>query len=268
MGQHPIRWFMAREKGEPDEAQSSLSDFFPTPAAPVLPKVEPVSQNTEELLPEIDVEPSEENIDAPEFITQSRTNLFAQTPANQEQPSEQTTQQPGQTDQPNLEHPQNPQASAAQTEAIGVASQSQIRPIQSFEMPSYSTQQEYQPRTPSTSVVFHDLGKMYPDAAIPAKPDGLVIHKAILNDISGLAQLLDWVADGHGVIVNMERLYQRDDEFLSVVSRLQNFIINDLAGQVLKMTDDHLLLLPPGCIGTSGVEMEAFAADDSGFGSQ
>ena len=41
---------------------------------------------------------------------------------------------------------------------------------------------------------------------------------------------------------------------------MHTFIEGDLGGQIIQLTDTRLMLLPPGCRGLKGVEMEAFAA--------
>ena len=50
------------------------------------------------------------------------------------------------------------------------------------------------------------MGKLYPDAPVPKVADGLVIHRAILHDLTGVPKLLDWIADGEAAIVRMEKL--------------------------------------------------------------
>ena len=51
---------------------------------------------------------------------------------------------------------------------------------------------------------YHDMEKLYPDAPVPKVTGGLVIHRAVLHDLTGVSQLMDWVADGEAVIVRME----------------------------------------------------------------
>ena len=49
------------------------------------------------------------------------------------------------------------------------------------------------------------------------------------------------------------------------LKNLNKFIENDLGGQIIRLTETRLMLLPPGCRGVNGVESEAFAADSSEF---
>ena len=95
---------------------------------------------------------------------------------------------------------------------------------------------------------------------------GLVVHRAVLNDITGTSTLLDWLSDGHAAIVELGRLIKRDTEFNSALSSMHTFIEGDLGGQIIQLTDTRLMLLPPGCRGLKGVEMEAFAASAEELG--
>ena len=136
-------------------------------------------------------------------------------------------------------------------------------PLRSFDMPSMHQQAVV--AQPTTTAKFHDLGKRYPHPPIPVEGGGLVLHRAVLNDLTGCAPLLDWLADGHAVIVEMNRLMKRTVEFNAAINQLNGFIKNDLGGEILKMTNTRLLLLPPGCRGVNGVEMEAFAVEPGNF---
>lgn len=131
-------------------------------------------------------------------------------------------------------------------------------PIRTFEMPS-STPAAHRP--PPTDVMYHDLGSLYPDAPVPDRGGGMVLHRSVLHDMTGIAKLLDWVADGDPVIVELARIMSREVEFRASLSRLSAFIEDDLGGQIIQLTDSRLLLLPPGCRGVKGVEMEAFVDD-------
>jgi hypothetical protein len=44
------------------------------------------------------------------------------------------------------------------------------------------------------NTTYHDLGKLYPTAPVPKVSDGLVIHRATLHDLTGVLQLMDWLA--------------------------------------------------------------------------
>ena len=70
---------------------------------------------------------------------------------------------------------------------------------------------------------------------------------------------MDWVADGHGGSVEMKRMMKRTTEFQQALSLLNQFIEGDVQGQIIRITDTRLLLLPRGCRGIKGTEMEGFA---------
>lgn len=130
--------------------------------------------------------------------------------------------------------------------------------LNTFEMPSMSKNAKKN-EVPS-KLIFHNLSNKYPDPPITSNETGLVVHRAVLNDITGTSTLLDWLADGHASIVEMGRLIKRDTEFSTALDELHTFIEGDLGGQIIQITDTRLMLLPPGCRGLKGVEMEAFAA--------
>ena len=130
--------------------------------------------------------------------------------------------------------------------------------LNTFDMPSMSKNAKKN-EVPS-KLIFHNLGNKYPDPPITSNETGLVVHRAVLNDITGTSTLLDWLADGHASIVEMGRLIKRDTEFSTALDELHTFIEGDLGGQIIQITDTRLMLLPPGCRGLKGVEMEAFAA--------
>ena len=136
--------------------------------------------------------------------------------------------------------------------------------LKTFEMPSM--QQIEQKSAAPTGLVYHDLEKMYPNPPIKDSNSGMVVHRAVLNDITGCSTLLDWLAEGHASIVEMNRLIKREVEFSSAVNQLHTFIEGDLGGQIIQITDTRLMLLPPGCRGVRGVEMEAFAASAEELG--
>ncbi|MFL2970435.1 MAG: hypothetical protein ACJZ63_06145 [Candidatus Poseidoniaceae archaeon] len=137
------------------------------------------------------------------------------------------------------------------------------QPLRTFEMPSMS--QKAPAQSPTTTTMYHDLGKMYPHPPIAREDGGLVLHRAVLNDLTGCGTLLNWVADGHAVIVEMKRLMKRTVEFNAALSQLNGFIGDDLGGQILQMTSTRLMLLPANCRGVNGIEMEAFAVEPGDF---
>ena len=134
-----------------------------------------------------------------------------------------------------------------------------INPLRSFEMPS--SQDNISKTTPKTKLVFHDLEKMYPNPPIKDENNGLVIHRAVLHDLTGIGQLMDWMSDDHGAIVEIGRLMKRDVEFTTALQRLNQFIEGDLGGQIIQVTGSRLLFLPPGCRGLKGLDDEAFSTD-------
>ena len=125
--------------------------------------------------------------------------------------------------------------------------------------------QEPDIRTPNNtnSNRYHDMDKLYPNAPVPKVADGLVIHRAVLHDLTGVPQLLDWLADGEAAIVRMEKLMTRELELQTAIERLNAFVESDLGGQIIRLTESRLMLLPPGCRGVRGVDAEAFSVDSS-----
>ncbi len=92
---------------------------------------------------------------------------------------------------------------------------------------------------------YHDLGLKYPDAPVPRDNRDVIVHRAQLNDISGVSQLMDWVSEGDIAIVEMTEMMDRDMELKLSVGRIQNFIETDLRGQLVRLGNSRLLLLPP-----------------------
>ena len=127
----------------------------------------------------------------------------------------------------------------------------------SFQMPSEHRHQVTP--LPSTSVTYHDMGVLYPYAPVPLFEGEMVLHNATLVDITGCGALMDWVAEGHGCVVEMKRMMAQKTEFNLSLSTLTEFIEGDVKGQIIRITDTRLLLLPQGCRGIRGTEMEGFA---------
>jgi SepF-like predicted cell division protein (DUF552 family) len=92
---------------------------------------------------------------------------------------------------------------------------------------------------------YHDLGSKYPDAPIPRSIGDVIVHRALLEDISGIVDLMNWVSDGDIVIVEMTGLLSRDMELQLAVSKMQEFVEGDICGQVVRLGNSRLLLLPP-----------------------
>ena len=43
---------------------------------------------------------------------------------------------------------------------------------------------------------YHDLGERYPDAPVPRGIRDAIVHRAVLDDITGVSKVMDWVSDG------------------------------------------------------------------------
>ena len=129
----------------------------------------------------------------------------------------------------------------------------------SFAMPSAASTPA--PRMPRSEVTYHNLNQLYPHAPVPLFEGEMVLHNSTLLDLTGCGQLMDWVADGHGCIVEMKRMMKRTTEFNQALSMLYQFIEGDAQGQIIRITDTRLLLLPQGCRGIRGTEMEGFAVE-------
>lgn len=117
------------------------------------------------------------------------------------------------------------------------------------------------PRMPRGEVTYHNLGQLYRDAPVPLYEGEMVLHNSTLLDLTGCGQLMDWVSDGHGCVVEMKRMMKRTTEFNQALTMLYRFVEGDAQGQIIRITDTRLLLLPRGCRGIRGTEMEGFAVD-------
>lgn len=129
----------------------------------------------------------------------------------------------------------------------------------SFAMPSAASTPA--PRMPRGEVTYHNLNQLYPNAPVPLYEGEMVLHNSTLLDLTGCGQLMDWVADGHGCIVELKRMMKRTTEFNQALSMLYQFVEGDAQGQIIRITDTRLLLLPQGCRGIRGTEMEGFAVE-------
>ena len=126
-----------------------------------------------------------------------------------------------------------------------------------FNMPS--SQKTPAQRMPKGNITYHNLEQRYPHAPVPLYEGEMVLHNSTLLDLTGCGALMDWVADGHGCIVEMKRMMSRKTEFNQAIGMLSTFIEGDVQGQIIRITDTRLLLLPQGCRGIKGTEMEGFA---------
>ncbi len=91
---------------------------------------------------------------------------------------------------------------------------------------------------------YHDLGERYPQAPVPVYSEGTIVHRASLEDITGIPTIMNWVADGDIVIVEMSSIISREIELQTAVTKLQKFIEDDIKGSVLSLGHNRLLLLP------------------------
>ena len=91
---------------------------------------------------------------------------------------------------------------------------------------------------------YHDLADRYPDAPVPRGANDAVVHRAVLDDITGVPMVMDWVSDGDLVIVEMSRMLSRELELQTAVEKLRGFVEDDLCGEVVRLGDTRLLLLP------------------------
>jgi SepF-like predicted cell division protein (DUF552 family) len=85
----------------------------------------------------------------------------------------------------------------------------------------------------------------FPNAPVPRTQGDVIVHRALLEDVTGIAQLMDWVSDGDIVIVEMTDLMTRDMELQLAVVRIQEFVEGDMSGQLVRLGNARLLLLPP-----------------------
>jgi SepF-like predicted cell division protein (DUF552 family) len=92
---------------------------------------------------------------------------------------------------------------------------------------------------------YHDLGKGFPDAPVPRAPGDAIVHRADLDDLTGINPLMDWVSDGDIVIVKMSEILHRELELRVAVDKIQRFVEGDMSGEVVRLGERRLLLLPP-----------------------
>ena len=109
---------------------------------------------------------------------------------------------------------------------------------------------------------FHKLDQTYPHAPVPEEVGGMVLHNSHLHDISGVSTLFDWLSDGDAAIVELGTMISREAEFNAAIDQLSQFVIDDIGGKILQISDSRILLLPPGCSGISGLMDEAFVTDN------
>ncbi|HJN55917.1 MAG TPA: hypothetical protein QF646_05985 [Candidatus Poseidoniales archaeon] len=101
-----------------------------------------------------------------------------------------------------------------------------------------------------------DLAAMHPSPPIPLDDGEIVVHRARLHDPTGLGLLLDWVAEGDIVIVEMKDVMRRTVELDAALSQLVRFIVDDTGGQILQLGEDRLLLLPASLTAIESAEVD------------
>ena len=127
-------------------------------------------------------------------------------------------------------------------------------PLQGVVMPSLSKKVK---SVKKTNIIYHDLGLLYPDANV-SNLDGFIIHRANLLGINGILQLFNWASDGDISVVDLKDILSEDEILSEIVTRLNQFIIEDMGGEILQLSETRLLILPPSCKGMKGLEDEAF----------
>ena len=59
-------------------------------------------------------------------------------------------------------------------------------------------------------------------------------------------------------MVDLKDILSEDEILSEIVARLNQFIIEDMGGEILQLSETRLLILPPSCKGMKGLEDEAF----------
>jgi SepF-like predicted cell division protein (DUF552 family) len=127
-------------------------------------------------------------------------------------------------------------------------------PLKGLVMPSLNKNKK---TTKKTNVIYHDLGQLYPNANL-AGENGFVIHRAKLLGVNGILQLFDWVSDGDVSVVDLKDVLGEDEILSEIVAKLNEFVIQDIGGEILQLSETRLLVLPPSCKGMKGLTDEAF----------
>lgn len=127
-------------------------------------------------------------------------------------------------------------------------------PIKNLVMPSLNSTKK---AVKKTNIMYHDLGQLYPNANI-ANEEGFVIHRAKLLGVNGIYQLFNWASDGDISVVDLKDILNEDEILSEIIRKLNEFIIGDLNGEILQLSETRLLVLPPSCRGMKGLKDEAF----------
>ena len=114
--------------------------------------------------------------------------------------------------------------------------------------------------SPEPGQDYHDLGALYPDAPVPRGPGDIIIRRAVLHDVTGIDEVLNWAADGELVILELQDILDRGFEFGTAIEHITTFVEGDLGGSLVQLGDNRILLLPGGVRGVTGLEDESFEA--------
>ena len=91
---------------------------------------------------------------------------------------------------------------------------------------------------------FHDLGGLYPDAPIPSE-GGIVLRNAIIDGPDGLPQIMDWVAQGDMIILDLSSIIDNPDRVKKIVEPLIQLVEKQIGGEIFNFSKKRLLVLPP-----------------------
>lgn len=127
-------------------------------------------------------------------------------------------------------------------------------PLPGFDLPSLSGREANVPPAPSVPSMYHDLRTLFPAAPVPVHRAAPVIHRADLHGLEGVAQVMNWTADGDIVLLDVGALFGHPDVFHEAILQLKRFVEGDLDGRLLQLTDTRVLVLPPGIEGLRGVD--------------
>ena len=107
---------------------------------------------------------------------------------------------------------------------------------------------------PTRRARYHDLGQHHPGAPVPATREGRLVRRARLWGASGVPRLLDWVAAGDLVVVEMGGMMGLEGELLGVLESLSTAFMGDMGGHVVQLGEERLLLIPAGVPPMEGVD--------------
>ena len=72
--------------------------------------------------------------------------------------------------------------------------------------------------------IYHDLGILYPHPPIPDESQGVVLRRAKLVGISGVNEILNWVAEKSAVVVNLDHIISNEDDLNFTVDAFSTFV--------------------------------------------